>query len=222
MTKSRQFGFTLIELLIVVAIIAILAAIAVPNFLEAQVRSKVSRVKSDLRSFATALESYTVDNNVPPPAAGERGYPRLTIEGRLNQSGILTPAITTPIAYMTTFLIYDPFMDAAKGDRPDERLYTYQTYTWRWKPKGTLDDTQGMSGSNEGPTMTGIVFKDLYGGWRLLSVGPDHLFYNNFARTVPASVGLPYDPTNGTNSIGNILRSQKEPSQTRWLIVNGQ
>ena len=57
---------TLIELLIVMAVIAILAAIAVPNFLEAQVRSKVSRVKSDHRSMATAIESYYVDNNAYP------------------------------------------------------------------------------------------------------------------------------------------------------------
>lgn len=61
-------GFTLIELLIVVAIIAILAAIAVPNFLEAQVRSKVSRAQSDMRSLATAIESYMVDNNNFPVA----------------------------------------------------------------------------------------------------------------------------------------------------------
>jgi prepilin-type N-terminal cleavage/methylation domain-containing protein len=61
-------GFTLIELLIVVAIIAILAAIAVPNFLEAQVRSKVSRAKSDQRSLATAIEAYFVDNNLYPAA----------------------------------------------------------------------------------------------------------------------------------------------------------
>ena len=59
-------GFTLIELLIVVAIIAILAAIAVPNFLEAQTRSKVSRVKADMRTLATALEAYTVDFNRAP------------------------------------------------------------------------------------------------------------------------------------------------------------
>ncbi len=59
-------GFTLIELLIVIAIIAILAAIAVPNFLEAQVRAKVSRVKADQRSLATGLESYYIDNNSYP------------------------------------------------------------------------------------------------------------------------------------------------------------
>jgi type II secretion system protein G len=59
-------AFTLIELLIVVAIIAILAAIAVPNFLEAQVRAKVSRAQNDMRTLATAIESYQVDNNAYP------------------------------------------------------------------------------------------------------------------------------------------------------------
>jgi len=73
--KTKQ-GFTLIELLIVVAIIAILAAIAIPNFLAAQVRSKVSRSKAELRTFATALESYQVDNNV---------YPNEAVLGQPNQ-----------------------------------------------------------------------------------------------------------------------------------------
>ena len=59
-------AFTLIELLIVVAIIAILAAIAVPNFLEAQTRAKVARVMSDQRTYATALETYMIDNNSYP------------------------------------------------------------------------------------------------------------------------------------------------------------
>jgi len=60
--KHRQ-AFTLIELLIVVAIIAILAAIAVPNFLEAQVRAKVARVKNDLRAVIVAEEAYMLDWN---------------------------------------------------------------------------------------------------------------------------------------------------------------
>src|SRR5690606_41954445 len=55
----------------VVAIIAILAAIAVPNFLEAQTRSKVSRVQNDLRSIATAMESYFIDNRTYPAASRE-------------------------------------------------------------------------------------------------------------------------------------------------------
>ncbi len=69
----RLRAFTLIELLIVVAIIAILAAIAVPNFLEAQTRSKVSRAKADLRTIRTALEAYAVDANSYPLNAGGIG-----------------------------------------------------------------------------------------------------------------------------------------------------
>src|SRR6266545_3682317 len=58
--KREKYGFTLIELLIVVAIIAVLAAIAVPNFLEAQTRAKVSRCKADLKTIATAFEAYVL------------------------------------------------------------------------------------------------------------------------------------------------------------------
>ena len=84
-------GFTLIELLIVVAIIAILAAIAVPNFLEAQVRSKISRAKADMRTLATAVESYVVDNNQPPYGYIQSNFDALPLSGPgsalLNQGG---------------------------------------------------------------------------------------------------------------------------------------
>ena len=66
-TDGQFRGFTLIELLIVVAIIAILAAIAVPNFLNAQVRAKVARSEAEIRNLKNSLESFFIDNNSYPP-----------------------------------------------------------------------------------------------------------------------------------------------------------
>ena len=65
----NERGFTLIELLIVVAIIAILAAILIPNFLRARAQSQVAASKGNLKNVATALESYFVDFAAYPPAA---------------------------------------------------------------------------------------------------------------------------------------------------------
>ncbi|MFH1740710.1 MAG: prepilin-type N-terminal cleavage/methylation domain-containing protein [bacterium] len=62
MMKKNRDAFTLIELLIVVAIIGILAAIAVPNFMNARIRANVARSKADLRTIGTAMQMYKLDH----------------------------------------------------------------------------------------------------------------------------------------------------------------
>ncbi|MCB2156610.1 prepilin-type N-terminal cleavage/methylation domain-containing protein [bacterium] len=99
---NKNSGFTLIELLIVVAIIAILAAIAVPNFLEAQTRAKTSRIKADVRTLATAMESYRVTFNRYPPDAGHGAPPYSGVES-------LIP-LSTPVSFITS-IPRDPFQE---------------------------------------------------------------------------------------------------------------
>ncbi len=65
----KQSGFTLIELMIVIAIIAILAAILVPNMVRARSRSQLTACTSNLRNIGTALEMYNVDFKGRYPAA---------------------------------------------------------------------------------------------------------------------------------------------------------
>src|SRR5687767_12363784 len=97
MKGNRQIGFTLIELLIVVAIIAILAAIAVPNFLESQVRAKVARAWADQRTCGTAFEAYTVDNRKYPPVGAPPAFS--TWNGWWLDGCFY---ITTPVAYLSS------------------------------------------------------------------------------------------------------------------------
>lgn len=61
--SSRRTGFTLVEIMIVVAIIALLAAIAVPGFLRARKRSQASRVINDLRLIDSAVDQYAIENS---------------------------------------------------------------------------------------------------------------------------------------------------------------
>src|SRR5881397_3146420 len=79
----KEKGFTLIELLIVVAIIGIIAAIAIPNLLNAIDRSKQKRTMADMRSIGTACEEYSIDNNF---------YPVATTQGDVTTvASVLTP-----------------------------------------------------------------------------------------------------------------------------------
>ena len=61
--NNRRGGFTLVEIMIVVAIIALLAAIAVPGFLRARKRSQATRVLNDLRMIDAAVDQYAIETN---------------------------------------------------------------------------------------------------------------------------------------------------------------
>lgn len=218
-------AFTLIELLIVVAIIAILAAIAVPNFLEAQVRAKASRAKSDMRTMATAMESYYVDNNAYPQcntrataiAYGPDATPPVTTDDAVRQ---VLERISTPISYLSSSILKDAF--AIKGRYTGTNAVGLASSTLVGVDPGTevvakinsyLYQAVGNGGRAQVATDSfspgGQLVKA--NGWFLFSVGPD-LAYPNLGGVlandefIDGPILLIYDPTNGTVSFGDIYR----------------
>ncbi len=179
-------GFTLIELLIVVAIIAILAAIAVPNFLEAQMRSKVSRVAADLRNLRVAIEAYAVDQtNYPLPWHNSQPqFPEI---------------LSSPIAYLQgKETVLDPFQSAYIEYDSYWRLYGY----WHFKSVFDLNTRTNMEAYRHHPQVNSYL---------LSSYGPDRErgwfeFCGPYGKGVDGMLVPPvYDPTNGTMSSGDIV-----------------
>ncbi len=134
--RQQPRAFTLIELLVVVAIIAILAAIAVPNLLAAQLRAKVSRAQAELKSMANALEIYRVDNRQYPPNSGV-GQDSNPFAAANPVSRRLQP-LTTPVSYIHALPadIFRPKHDPSGGSPPPT---TATTISKRAKPVKEAD-----------------------------------------------------------------------------------
>ena len=199
----RRFkGFTLIELLIVVAIIAILAAIAVPNFLEAQVRSKVSRMYSNLRTTATALESSFTDNN-KYPLCTDTPFGTFPLA---EQWKVWPGALTTPVKFVSSEeTLIDVF-------RASHNFKTKLANTIMYLPSEFY--TQKYNYSD--PSVYRLQL-NRYGYWTIRSAGPDTWYQNYFGMKGDYDAGgwgqASYDPTNGTVSGGDIYRSQKRAQE---------
>ncbi len=206
MLKTQRKGFTLIELLIVVAIIAILAAIAIPNFLAAQVRAKVARVKAGLRTTVTGLESYYVDNNEYPIATRYTTTASGEALGKLNWH--IPNSLTTPIAYLTSWP-QDPFQTYGGSVGWAPLMYIKPGYIknngvddwWYISVPSNYPGDNGTWAAFYGPNQSGNgANPNLY--WYVASVGPK----GNLMGMYNFGLSNCYDPTNGTVSNGNIWR----------------
>jgi prepilin-type N-terminal cleavage/methylation domain-containing protein len=184
---KRGDGFTLIELLIVVAIIGILAAIAIPNFLEAQTRAKVARVESDERTLGMALEMYYLEYNDYPPKSAWGSH---TNAAYFN-------ALSTPIAFISCAdCVDDPFQYEPDHDSMEGLRYGYyQPYKVPWKFMVY-------------PFYRGTMINPARYLWWIVSRGPDRAMNAdpNDTTAVPLGQYYPYDPSNGTVSDGDINR----------------
>ncbi len=183
-------GFTLIELLVVVAILAILAAIAIPNLLAAQTRAKISRAKADLRTIATAMESYAVDYNAYPPDYDSGIYPGYPFAvGEYNTYRNLT----TPVSYITQAPV-DPFSDQGNASN---RLFEYYHE----------DAVRTLNATSWADTWTKPGLR-----WYAYSFGPNKI-NDLLAQDQTLATDRTYDPTNGTVSPGDFGRNNLSAGQ---------
>ncbi len=179
--NGSRWGFTLIELLIVIAIILILIAIALPNFMEARTRALVTKIKAEHKSLYTALESYWQIFRKYPPTYHQR------IEIYKEPANVINITVrwglrllTTPVAFLKP-LPYASF--TTKGSRGGGDYYAKpdagSCYEAAWfGPRRDL----GWTPSRQ---------------WNLRDSGPDQWFDNDYPRL--------YSPTNGTLSYGDII-----------------
>lgn len=201
-------AFTLIELLIVVAIIGILAAIAVPNFMNAQIRAKVARCQSDMKSLSTAIEQMRLDKGFFPvdhwDDDTELGCERLRVDlggvgagpdCEARSTFAVLACLTSPVSYMSS-LPRDPFYEqiGSLGN-----CYRYGDYETTYPaPNHNFNALKPGAAEKLGMRPLG---KNEY---VMVGAGPDKEFGIGSGASDPTR-GIPYNPSNGLVSTGDIL-----------------
>ncbi len=187
-------GFTLIELLIVVAIIGILAAIAVPNFLNAQMRAKLAQVESNFKALGTAFELYRVDHGM------------YALHDPQHQQNVLGNGLTTPVAYIARIPV-DIFQTGKSAQttsmaaQAKQELHPEPFYHPAFgapelddiPPRGTRDLTLRFIQDKQQYEKAQAMWP---WGRYVVSIGPDEV--HNYPGV--------YRVTNGLNSSGDIIR----------------
>lgn len=204
--STGRRAFTLIELLIVVAIIGILAAIAIPNFLEAQTRAKVSRSMADMRSLSLAMQSYQVDNNAYPGFGGATWYGYLMIlPGELHWNpGRL---LTSPISYISTIPM-DVFMSDMIRQTQNAPPGGFGGASVFGSVKQIGESDQNFDGwvSSMHQQRPDLFPARIF--WLLESCGPDLSWWQGAGHGAGGDPGsihrFYYDPTNGSISQGQL------------------
>lgn len=194
-SAAGRRAFTYIELTMVAAIIGILAAIAIPNLLAAQVRASVSRTKADLAVVNMAIEAYRLEH---------RSYPLNSVPGQASPWDLI--GLTTPVPFLSS-LPNDALLEqAVRGSRHPRPV---DPIPYRYFNGVQVSPELGVRPANAESAvhLSGYTAALLWGWGPAGALGLEP--QDPYIRISPEGLAevRPYDPSNGTTSPGDIFRT---------------